>query len=97
VSSIVTWHIKNRNNQGCVNVALQGGVCYCHGANTKLCCYDIRLFDELTKEWKIVDTTIMFEREDFVVGMVQTSLYQSAAAVDAPTNAEMETFAMAVV
>jgi hypothetical protein len=39
----------------------------------------------------------MLEREDFVVGMVQTSLYQSAAAVDAPTNAEMKTFAMAVV
>jgi hypothetical protein len=28
---------------------------------------------------------------------VQTSLYQNAAAMDAPTNAEMETFAMAVV
>jgi hypothetical protein len=39
----------------------------------------------------------MLEREDFVVGMVQTSLYQSAAAVDALTNAEMELFAMAVV
>jgi hypothetical protein len=39
----------------------------------------------------------MLEREDFVVGMVQTSLYQSAATVDAPTNAEMETFAIAVV
>jgi hypothetical protein len=39
----------------------------------------------------------MLKREDFVVGMVQTSLYQSAAAVDAPTHAEMETFAMAVV
>jgi hypothetical protein len=36
----------------------------------------------------------MLEREDFVVGMAQTSLYQSAATVDAPTNAEMETFAM---
>jgi hypothetical protein len=40
-------------HQGCVNDALQGGVCYCHGANTKLCCYDIRLFDESTKEWKV--------------------------------------------
>jgi hypothetical protein len=39
----------------------------------------------------------MLERKDFVVGMVQTSLYQSAATVDAPTNAEMETFGMAVV
>jgi hypothetical protein len=39
----------------------------------------------------------LYSKEDFVVGMVQTSLYQSAAAVDAPTNAEMETFAMAVV
>jgi hypothetical protein len=39
----------------------------------------------------------MLEREDFVVGMVQTSLYQSAATIYAPTNAEMETFAMAVV
>jgi hypothetical protein len=39
----------------------------------------------------------MLKREDFVVSMVQTSLYQSAATVDAPTNAEMETFAMAVV
>jgi hypothetical protein len=45
---------------------------------------------------KLIDATIMLKREDFVVGMVQTSLYQSAAAVDAPTNAEMETFAMAV-
>jgi hypothetical protein len=26
----------------------------------------------------------MFEREDFLVGMVLTSLYQSAATVDAP-------------
>ncbi len=40
-------------HRGCVNVALQGGVCYCHGANTKLCCYDVRLFDELLKEWKV--------------------------------------------
>jgi hypothetical protein len=39
----------------------------------------------------------MLKREDFVVGMVQTSLYQSAATVDAPINAEMKTFAMAVV
>jgi hypothetical protein len=39
----------------------------------------------------------MLKREDFVLGMVQTSLYQSAAALDAPTNEEMETFAMAVV
>ncbi len=44
-----------------------------------------------------VDATIMLERDVFVVGMVQTSLYQSTATVDAPTNAEMETFAMAVV
>jgi hypothetical protein len=40
---------------------------------------------------------MMLESEDFVVGMVQTSLYQSAATMDAPTNAEMETFAMVVV
>jgi hypothetical protein len=40
-------------HQGCVNDALQGGVCYFHGANTKLCCYDIRLFNESTKEWKV--------------------------------------------
>jgi hypothetical protein len=40
-------------HRGCVNVALQGGVCYCHGANTKLCCYDVRLFDESSKEWKV--------------------------------------------
>jgi hypothetical protein len=46
---------------------------------------------------KGVDATIMLKREDFVVGMVQTSLYQSAVPVDAPSNAEMETFAMAVV
>jgi hypothetical protein len=39
----------------------------------------------------------MLEREDFVLGMVQQSLYQRAAAVDAPTNVEMETFAMAVI
>ena len=39
-------------HEGCVNDALQGGVCYCHGANTKLCCYDVRLFDESTKQWK---------------------------------------------
>jgi hypothetical protein len=39
----------------------------------------------------------MLEREDFVTGMVQQSLYQLAAAVDAQTNAEMETFAMAVI
>ena len=39
----------------------------------------------------------MLEREDFVLGMVQQSLYQRAAAVDAPANAEMETFAMAVI
>ncbi len=30
------------------------------------------------------------------MGMVKQSLYQPAAAVDAQTNAEMETFAMAV-
>ncbi len=47
------------------------------------------------KSGKWVDATIMLEREDFVIGMVKTSLYQRAAAVDA-TNAEMETFAMAV-
>jgi hypothetical protein len=39
----------------------------------------------------------MLEREDFVIGIVQTSLYQSAATVDTPTKADMETFAMAVV
>jgi hypothetical protein len=39
----------------------------------------------------------MLEREDFVMGMVQQSLYQHAAAVDAPTNAEMETFVVAVI
>jgi hypothetical protein len=39
----------------------------------------------------------MLEREDFVIGMVQPSLYQRAAAMDAPTNAEIETFAMAVI
>ena len=39
----------------------------------------------------------MLEREDFVIGMVQQSLYQPAAAVDAQTNAEMETFAMIVI
>jgi hypothetical protein len=38
----------------------------------------------------------MLEREDFVTGTVQTSLYQRAANGDAPTNAEMETFAMTV-
>ena len=36
---------------GCFNDALQGGVCWCHGANTKLCCYDAKLFDESTKNW----------------------------------------------
>jgi hypothetical protein len=41
------------SHQGCVNVALQGGACYCHGANTKLCCNDVRLFDESTKKWKV--------------------------------------------
>ena len=40
-------------HQGCDNDALQGGVCYCHGANNKLCCYDVRLFDESTKQWKV--------------------------------------------
>jgi hypothetical protein len=49
------------------------------------------------KSGKLVDATIMLEREDLVVGMVQTSHYQSVAAVDAPTNADIETFAMAVV
>jgi hypothetical protein len=39
----------------------------------------------------------MLKREDFVIGMVQSSLYQHAAAVDSPTNAEIETFAMAVI
>jgi hypothetical protein len=37
----------------------------------------------------------MLERENFVTGKVQQSLYQPAAAVVAQTNAEMETFAMA--
>jgi hypothetical protein len=36
---------------GCFNDALQGGVCWCHGANTKLCCYDAKLFDESTQKW----------------------------------------------
>ena len=49
------------------------------------------------KSGKWVRTTIMLEREDFVIGMVQQSLYQPAATVDAQTNAEMETFAMAVI
>jgi hypothetical protein len=39
----------------------------------------------------------MLKREDFVLGMVQQSLYQRAAAMDAPTNAEMEIFEMAVI
>jgi hypothetical protein len=39
----------------------------------------------------------MLKRENFVTGMVQTSLYQRAATVGAPTNAEIETFAMAVI
>jgi hypothetical protein len=47
------WRNGGNGHQGCVNDALRGGVCYCHGANTKLCCYDIRLFDESTKEWKV--------------------------------------------
>jgi hypothetical protein len=38
----------------------------------------------------------MHEKEDFVVDTVQTSLYQNAAIMDVLTNAEMETFAMAV-
>ena len=33
--------------------ALQGGVCQCHGTNAKLCCYDVKLFDESTKEWNV--------------------------------------------
>ena len=40
-------------HQGCDNDALQGGICYCHGAKNKLCCYDVRLFDESTKQWKV--------------------------------------------
>jgi hypothetical protein len=35
---------------GCFNDALQGGVCWCHGADTNLCCYDAKLFDESTKK-----------------------------------------------
>ena len=46
---------------------------------------------------KWVYAIIILEREDFVIGMVQQSLYQCAAAMDAPTNAEMETFVMAVI
>jgi hypothetical protein len=38
-------------HQGCFNDALQGGACWCHGANTKLCCYDAKLFDESTNKW----------------------------------------------
>ncbi len=49
------------------------------------------------KSGKWVRATIMLEKEDFVIGMVQQSLYQPAAAVDAQTNAEMDTFAMAVI
>jgi hypothetical protein len=48
------------------------------------------------KSEKWVDVTIMLEREDFGTGTVQTSLYQCAVNVDAPTNAEMDTFAMTV-
>jgi hypothetical protein len=39
----------------------------------------------------------MLEREDFAMGMVQQSLYQHAAAMDAPTNAEMERFVVTVI
>jgi hypothetical protein len=39
----------------------------------------------------------MLKGEDFVISIVQTSHYQHAAAMDAPTNAEMEEFAMAVI
>jgi hypothetical protein len=60
-------------------------------------CYDVRLLNQSTKEWKVSRCNNYAQKGVFLVGMVQTSLYQSAAAVDAPTNAEMETFAMAVV
>ncbi len=63
----------------------------------KFCSYDVRLFDESTKAWKKSQYNKYAQRDDFVVGMVQTSFYQNAAAMDAPTNEEMETFAMAVV
>jgi hypothetical protein len=42
---------------GCFNDALQGGVCWCHGANTKLCCYDAKLFDESTQKWIVSHCT----------------------------------------
>lgn len=44
--------LRNCIHQGCKNVALQGGLCYDHGANTKLCCHDIRHFDRSKCEWK---------------------------------------------
>ena len=42
---------------GCFNDALQGGVCWCHGANTKLCCYEAKLFDKSTKKWIVSHCT----------------------------------------
>jgi hypothetical protein len=38
---------------GCINDGLQGGVCWCHGAKTKLCCYDAKLFNESTRKWTV--------------------------------------------
>ena len=84
-------------HRGCVNVALQGCVCYCHGTNTKLCCYHVRLFDELSEEWKVSRCNNYARKGGFCNRHGETSLYQRTAAADAPTNAEMETFAMAVI
>ncbi len=50
VSYIVPWHSKDASIQN-VSMMLQGGVCWCHGANTKLCCNDAKLFEESSKKW----------------------------------------------
>ncbi len=45
--------LKKCIHPGCFNDGLQGGVCWCHGVNTKLCCYDTKLFDESMGKWTV--------------------------------------------
>jgi hypothetical protein len=86
---------------GCFNDALQGGVCWCHGANIKLCCYDAKLFDESTKKW-IVSCCTYYAQKGGECTM-HGGIYKNKCAViingarNAPTELEMEGFVVIII
>jgi hypothetical protein len=59
----VSSNFKKCMHLGCFNDGLQGGVCWCYGANTKLCCYDTKLFNESTGKWTVSYCTNYGQKE----------------------------------